>query len=169
MGRMIDLTGQRFNRLVAISISGVKHKNMLWRCLCDCGSYHSALSDNLRRGLVKSCGCLRAENLSKGNPVHGDASGGKVSTEYSSWAHMKTRCSNPKNQNYKYYGGRGIMFCERWSNYKNFLEDMGKCQKGMTLERIDVNGNYEPSNCKWASWEEQRKNKRNSPKINGGI
>lgn len=165
MSARIDLTGQRFSRLVALSVSGLARKNLLWRCLCNCGNHHDVSSDHLRRGLVKSCGCLKAEKLSKGNLIHGDSpKGKKYSREYSSWAHMKTRCTNTKNDNYKYYGGRGVGFCERWKSYKNFLADMGRCPEGMTLERKNVNGNYEPSNCKWATWEEQRANKRNSIK-----
>ena len=90
---------------------------------------------------------------------HGHTRNGKESSEYISWAHMKTRCQNPNNDRYHRYGGRGIKVCERWQSFENFLADMGVRPPGLTLERMDNDSNYEPGNCKWATQKEQANNK----------
>ena len=98
------------------------------------------------------------------NAVHGhgtrEAHATGISGEYLTWMAMKARCLNPKHHAYRYYGGRGITVCQRWLTFPNFLLDMGTRPEGLTLDRIDVNGNYEPSNCRWATWEQQRANQR---------
>src|SRR5690606_2812880 len=106
----------------------------------------------LRTGKTKSCGCLRIEtNISKGT-THGHSG----TRTYQAWLNMKSRCSNKKNISYENYGGRGISICDRWLNsFENFLEDMGECPDNLTLERMDVNGNYEPNNCIWEDYSQQ--------------
>lgn len=161
MGKFVsnDLTNQRFVRLVAIECVGKdKWGSFLWRCRCDCGATHITSAGTLRNGNTKSCGCLRGER-------HGhttDASGKPRQTRtYKAWYHAKARCNNPKDAKFKAYGGRGIRMCPEWLNsFSTFLKDMGECPPDLTLDRIDVNGNYEPSNCRWATWEVQNQNKR---------
>jgi len=104
---------------------------------------------------------MRSKHGNKyGNPKHGDCKGGR-SREYMSWQGMKTRCLNKNNPNYPYYGGRGVTICEKWTGrFEEFLKDMGRCPKGLTLDRIDPYGNYEPTNCRWASRSVQSSNRR---------
>jgi hypothetical protein len=123
---------------------------------CYCGNLFVTKAHHIKSGDTKSCGCLLLKIATK----HGHNRVGKRTTTYNSWAGMNKRCNSPKDNKYPIYGGRGITICNRWSEFTNFLADMGEKPKGTSLDRIDVNGNYEPSNCRWATPHEQRVNQR---------
>lgn len=138
-----------------------------WSCRCDCGVEKVVRGQDLVNGLIKSCGCFRDESTKARFTTHGH--GGSVnksqpqSREYRAWAGAKKRCTNQKESHWKDYGGRGILMCDRWLNsFEAFLADMGTCPNGFEIDRIDVDGNYEPNNCRWISHRDQAVNKRNT-------
>lgn len=157
-----DLTGKKFGLLLVVKAESASNskRNIVWKCLCDCGNETQAVGSELRSGHKRSCGCLHLDVLLETHTKHGHARAGQLSPTYVSWASMHTRCSNENSRNFKHYGGRGISVCERWKSFENFLTDMGERPDGMSLDRVDVNGNYEPSNCKWSNQSEQVKNQR---------
>ncbi len=169
--KKVDVTGQRFGKLTAIRRCGSNGHSSLWVCKCDCGNETIITLSHLRQG-TKSCGCLSKEisserghksKIGERSRKHGDF-GTKL---YGIWAGMKRRCQNPNTKYYSDYGGRGIAVCEEWQEYEPFKEwalDDGY-QEGMSIERIDVDGNYCPANCKWIPLSEQNANKRISIKI----
>lgn len=158
MGKVIDLTGKRFGRLTVIAENGVtKHGKILWLCRCNCGNECTVTGNHLKSNHTRSCGCLFIESITK----HG-MNGNRT---YRTWHGMRSRCDNQNHTTFNNYGGRGIGVCSRWITFKNFLADMGKRPEGMTLERIDNDGNYEPSNCKWATQKEQHRNTRHNRMI----
>lgn len=153
-----NLLGRTFTRLKVIG-----SENRKWVCLCTCGNICVLSPNKLLSGNNKSCGCLKRSVLGDSTRKHGVANSrltGYANRTYGIWQAMRGRCMNPNNSRWAAYGGRGIKICERWNNYENFLADMGEAPDNLTLERIDVDGDYEPSNCKWATWLEQARNKR---------
>lgn len=131
---------------------------------CSCGKKKKINYYNVTSGKVKSCGCYNSDVLRKRNTKHGLANRGRVHSIYKKWLKMKERCNNVHSISYKNYGGRGIKVCKRWDqSFLKFYEDMGGTwEKGLTLDRIDVNKNYSPDNCKWSTFREQQNNKRNN-------
>ena len=156
------LTGRGFGRLTVI---GFDHKvrRRYWSCKCVCGTVRPVREDHLLRGETQSCGCLITEAL-KNRATHGHTTERRTSPEYGSWRDMIQRCTNPRRKDYPRYGGRGIRVCKRWLNsFTAFYADMGPRPEGRTLDRREVNGNYEPGNCRWATAHEQAQNKRPHP------
>lgn len=165
MPALKDLTGHRFGRLAAAELRR-DHKGPLWLCLCDCGATVTVRTDQLKSGHTRSCGCLRHSTLQRRHPngtnfKHGDATRSRRTSEYVSFSGMHQRCRDPNCKDFKNYGGRGIKVCARWRVYDNFIADMGRKPSAQhTLDRVDVNGDYEPSNCRWATLSEQNSNQR---------
>lgn len=160
MGKFVDLTGNVYGALTVIKRAGTKNGHVTWECRCECGNMTVTNSSLLKSGTTKSCGCRRVYKCGETHRKHGQTR----TRLYIIWQHMKQRCLNPKAAKYKYYGGRGITVCEEWLSYESFSKwaiENGY-QEDLTLDRIDVNGNYEPSNCRWATWKVQQNNKRNN-------
>ncbi len=170
MGRKyIDLKGKRFGRLLVLDRNGVSNNgNVQWLCQCDCGNKTVVDNQSLKRNITKSCGCLAKELKVKGNIKHG-MYGTRLNRI---WNNMKQRCINPNHNAYKYYGARGIKVCDEWIdkengfiNFYNWAMQNGY-QEHLTIDRINVNKNYEPDNCRWATRKEQANNTRINHIIN---
>lgn len=160
MKPVIDLTGRTIGRLTVLREHDVLNGHRRWHCVCQCGGSVVVAAMNLKRAHTKSCGCLQKERTSEECKTHGL----KHTQEYTAWCGMKRRCYDPNSKAFCYYGGRGITVCDRWiHSFENFLSDMGnKPSPDLSIDRINVNGNYEPSNCRWATAIVQANNRRNS-------
>lgn len=154
--RFQDLVGTRFTRLVVTEL--ISMKPTIWLCRCDCGADTAVGARHLKSGVTQSCGCLHREIMVARNSSHGLCE----LPEYSIWLGMRNRCNNPNEIGWKNYGGRGISVCERWNSFENFLADMGnRPSSSHSIDRFpNPNGNYEPSNCRWATDKDQARNTR---------
>lgn len=155
---MVDLTGQKFGRLTAVSFCGVKNHKARWKCMCDCGLSVIATANNLKSGNTKSCGCLRREitkKQGKANAVHGDSHDNRTRL-YTIWCGMRQRCENKNRSSYPLYGGKGICVCEEWNDFSTFKKwalSHGY-NDSLSIDRIDSSGNYAPENCRWITLSE---------------
>jgi hypothetical protein len=164
-----NLTGKRFGRLEVIGLSATKANGSVrqWECLCECGKTTLSKTASLKNGHKQSCGCYGLERRMAASRKIRNVHGLSATPEYQSWNGMKNRCLNPNRAVYSRYGGRGITICSRWvKSFKAFLKDMGPRPSAKhSIERIDGNVGYEPSNCRWATKEEQANNRSTNRRV----
>lgn len=161
---IVDLTNQRFGRLVVLGISPDRARwgHAQWVCRCECGNTKAISGSDLRTGRTTSCGCYRREMVAQRNTTHGHSD----TPECKSWYHIRNRCLNPKSTDFSRYGGRGITVCAEWASFERFISDMGPRPSARhSIHRIDNDGPYAPWNCVWATPTEQARNKRTSALI----
>ena len=168
MAKLIDLTNRRFGMLTVLKraedyVFKSGRKERMWQCQCDCGNILDVFGENLKNGNTTSCGCYKKEKMKKEKTTHG-LSNDRL---YSAYNHMKARCYNVNNKSYKDYGGRGIIICDEWlgdngfDNFYNWAISHGYSDE-LTIDRIEVNGNYEPNNCRWVDLVIQENNRTNN-------
>lgn len=159
MGKLIDLTGQRFGRLIVVKQMPAVKRRAQWLCVCDCGAEKIVPAGHLMYGHTKSCGCLRKDQMRESASTLDGHCGEKL---HGVWNAMKQRCQNPRSRDYKFYGLRGIRVCDAWQNYLTFRTWAlaNGYAEGLTIDRIDPDGNYEADNCRWITIQEQQKNRR---------
>lgn len=156
------MLNKKFNRLTIIEFAGLsRNKSRLYKCRCDCGKIVVKRGCQIRQNQIKSCGCYRREDSAKKGKAlatHHHCSNGIKSPTYYSWMAMRERCTRKKHPHYARYGGNGIIVCERWQKFENFLADMEVRPEGKTLDRIDGNKGYSPENSRWATPTVQQRN-----------
>lgn len=161
--KKLDLVGLKFGKLTVLSELKERnpHGKVLFHCKCDCGNEVNVIGTKLKNGWSKSCSCLQKETVKKRSKIDNKTHGLSKTSIYNTYYTMINRCINPNSQSYPNYGGRGIKVCDRWlDSFENFIEDMGeKPSENYSIDRINVHGNYEPSNCRWATKIEQENNK----------
>lgn len=167
MPKFINLVGKRFGRLIVIEkAENNRWGQIQWLCLCDCGQEAVVRGCYLVSNHTKSCGCLQKEARVQSSVKHGHYKNRKQSKTYKAWSGIIQRCNNPRNGRYHRYGKRGITVCKRWVEFKNFLEDMGKKPTDKhSIDRVNNNGNYCKSNCKWSLPKEQARNRKTNRMI----
>lgn len=167
----MDIVDQTFGRLTVLEFSHTnKHGKSMWKCKCDCGNERIVAGSHLKNGHTSSCGCTKNEIVGSRYRTHGM----RKTRLYRIWLNIKNRCTNPKDEHFKDYGGRGITVCDEWKNNFEAFHEWSMAngyEEHLTIDRIDVNGNYCPENCRWTTQKEQARNKRNTVfiELNGEI
>lgn len=165
----ISLIGHKFNRLFVVAESNKRAASgaVMWKCVCDCGTTKIVDSNSLRGGRTRSCGCFNKEQAAARSTIHGECPRSGKSLTYLSWDSMIQRCTNPNSAKFGVYGGAGVVVVKEWLVFENFMRDMGlRPSKLHTLDRFpNPSGDYEPSNCRWATWAEQSRNRRDNVRI----
>lgn len=162
MPKFIDISNKKFGMLTAIRVSHRRNGYIYWLWKCDCGRDYIQLPGNVKSGNTRSCGCNRIYSTAEARKTHGMSK----SNTYRIWWGILCRCQNENYHAYKQYGGRGIKVCDRWNIFENFLEDMGeRPSKELSIDRIDGSGDYEPSNCRWATRTQQQRNVKSNRMI----
>lgn len=167
----LNLVGQRFGLLVVLQRGENSNSGKTrWICQCDCGSKPRLVTgSNLRSGISTSCGCVRKERALVAATSHGHTRGRRISPTYNTWRAMMSRCQNPNDKSYPYYGGRGVSVCARWQSFEAFFEDMGERPEKAEIDRQDNFGDYEPGNCRWVTKSQNGRNRRTNREIDTPV